>query len=145
MFLLGLRPLACKRIALGLHIFPFFSKCNAHDSHVHRNVNFFTCIKYFLFIVIVILSLHWKCNLANFPNVELIKHFSFSYVRVSKLVPKGVQGHVSRQTWSERPSPVLRPPSQFGVQVTFGVFNLERSRVLHWWGQSLYRQTQQSG
>lgn len=80
-----------------------------------------------------------------FPSVGLIKHSSFFlFFQISSKVSSWKM-HVSGQTWSERPSPVLRPPSQFGVQVTFGVFNLERSRVLHWWGQSLYRQTQQSG
>lgn len=53
--------------------------------------------------------------------------------------------HILRQTWSKCPSPVFRPASQLRVQVTFGVFNLERSRLLHWRGQSLYRQTQHSG
>lgn len=90
-------------------------------------------------------------------SIRLVKYSSFSYVRLWKLVPRSSllfpfkhpmwSGRCifSRQTWSKRPPPVLRPPSQFGVQVTFGVFNLERSRVLHWRGQSLYRQTQQSG
>lgn len=50
-----------------------------------------------------------------------------------------------RLTWSKCPSPVLRPAGQLRVQVTFGVFDLERRRLLHWRGQSLYRQTQHSG
>lgn len=44
-------------------------------------------------------------------------------------------------TWTECPSSVFRPATQLRVQVTFGIFNLERSRLLDWRGQSLYRQT----
>lgn len=46
-------------------------------------------------------------------------------------------------TWTECPSSVFRPATQLRVQVTFGIFNLERNRLLDWRGQSLYRQTAQ--
>lgn len=81
-----------------------------------------------------------SCITCSYLNRKVVNHL---FQLLNHRQQHKTQRHREPLTRSQRPSPVLCPARQFRVQVTFGVFDLERSRLLHWRGQSLYRQTQQ--